>query len=179
MTATTTQRRTKTRSTTFKVRQHVIYPGLGLGQITGIESQTIDGVRIEFFVVNFTHSEVTVRVPIHKATKNGMRKLSSAAVVSKAFQKLAMKPKPRGKDTWSRRSTAHEDKIKTGDLVLIAEVIRDVHAPTERASEMSWSETQILEAAMDRFTQEVAVVEGVDPHTIKQRVTDLLWKTPA
>ena len=97
-----------------------------------------------------------LRVPTHKAVEIGLRSLSSPEVVSRAMSTLKGKAKVK-RAMWSRRAQEYEQKINSGDLIAIAEVVRDLHRNDEQR-EQSYSERQLYEAALERLTREVAAV---------------------
>ena len=108
----------------FKANEFVVYPAHGVGQILAIEEQEIAGAKLELFVINFMKDKMTLRVPTAKVANVGMRKLSEPALVKKALETL--KGRARVKRTmWSRRAQEYEAKINSGDIVAIAEVVRD------------------------------------------------------
>src|SRR6478609_6089494 len=108
----------------FKTNEFVVYPAHGVGQILAIEEQEIAGAKLELFVINFIKDKMTLRVPTAKVANVGMRKLSDPALVKKALETL--KGRARVKRTmWSRRAQEYEAKINSGDIVAIAEVVRD------------------------------------------------------
>src|ERR1700759_3228741 len=108
----------------FKTNDHVVYPTHGVGKITKVEEQEVAGIKMELFVITFDKDKMTLRVPTAKAKSVGMRKLSSPDVVATALTTL--KGRARVKRTmWSRRAQEYEAKITSGDLVAIAEVVRD------------------------------------------------------
>src|SRR5476651_1676413 len=110
----------------FKTNDHVVYPTHGVGRIMRVEEQEVAGTRLELFVITFEKDKMTLRVPTLKAKAVGMRKLSSPDVVNNALNTL--KGRARIKRTmWSRRAQEYEAKIDSGDLVSIAEVVRDLH----------------------------------------------------
>src|SRR4051794_37830435 len=110
----------------FKANEFVVYPAHGVGQILAIEEQEIAGARLELFVFNFMKDKMTLRVPTAKVANVGMRKLSEPALVKKALETL--KGRARVKRTmWSRRAQEYEAKINSGDIVAIAEVVRDLY----------------------------------------------------
>ena len=109
----------------FKANEFVVYPAHGVGQILAIEEQEIAGAKLELFVINFMKDKMTLRVPTAKVANVGMRKLSEPALVKKALETL--KGRARVKRTmWSRRAQEYEAKINSGDIVAIAEVVRDL-----------------------------------------------------
>ena len=111
----------------FKTNEFIVYPAHGVGQIVAIEEQEVAGARLELFVINFVKDKMTLRVPTSKIASVGMRKLAEAPMVKRALETL--KGRARIKRTmWSRRAQEYEAKINSGDIVAIAEVVRDLFA---------------------------------------------------
>jgi CarD family transcriptional regulator len=159
----------------FKTNEYVVYPAHGVGRIVGIEEQEIAGMSLELFVITFDKDKMTLRVPTGKLESVGMRKLSDENVVKKAMETL--KGRARIKRTmWSRRAQEYEAKINSGDLVCIAEVVRDLYR-SETQPEQSYSERQLYEAALDRMAREVAVVEHLDERGAVQQITEVLARS--
>jgi CarD family transcriptional regulator len=156
----------------FRPDEFVVYPAHGVGRIIAIEEQEIAGIRLELFVLNFEKDKMTLRVPTHKAVDIGMRQLSSPEQITKALDTLKGKAKVK-RVMWSRRAQEYEQKINSGDLMAIAEVVRDLHRNDEQR-EQSYSERQLYEAALDRLTREVAAVAGFDAAGAQRRVGDVL-----
>jgi CarD family transcriptional regulator len=161
----------------FKANDHVVYPTHGVGRITRVEEQEVAGLKLELFVITFDKDKMTLRVPTAKAKAVGMRKLSSPDVVATALNTL--KGRARIKRTmWSRRAQEYEAKINSGDLVSIAEVVRDLHRASGQP-EQSYSERQLYEAALARMAREVAAVERIDEQAAIKRVETVLLKKAA
>lgn len=161
----------------FNPGDYVVYPAHGVGNITTVETQEVAGTDIELFVINFEKDKMTLRVPTAKAKSTGMRSLASKDTVLSALTTL--KGKARIKRTmWSRRAQEYEAKINSGDLISIAEVVRDLHRATGQP-EQSYSERQLYEAALDRMAREVAVVEKIDEDQAIKRVETALEKEAA
>jgi CarD family transcriptional regulator len=161
----------------FKSNDHVVYPTHGVGRILKVEEQEVAGMKLELFVITFEKEKMTLRVPVAKAKSVGMRKLSSPDVVNNALNTL--KGRARIKRTmWSRRAQEYEAKINSGDLVSIAEVVRDLHRASGQP-EQSYSERQLYEAALARMAREVAAVERTDEPTAVKRVETMLLKKAA
>ena len=155
----------------FRPNEFVVYPAHGVGQIISIEEQEIAGIKLELFVVSFEKDKMTLRVPTHKASEIGMRSLSSPEVIEKA---MTLKGKARVKRAmWSRRAQEYEQKINSGDLIAIAEVVRDLHRNDDQR-EQSYSERQLYEAALERLTREVAAVDDGDEVSAAKKVDDVL-----
>jgi CarD family transcriptional regulator len=161
----------------FKTNDHVVYPTHGVGKVSGIEEKEVAGVRLELFIIEFEKDKMTLRVPTLKAKTVGMRKLSSPEVVAGALNTL--KGRARIKRTmWSRRAQEYEAKIDSGDLVSIAEVVRDLHRAGGQP-EQSYSERQLYEKALARMAREVAAVEKTDEPTAVKRVEGMPTKKAA
>lgn len=143
----------------FKTGEYVVYPSHGVGQITAIEEQEVAGFKLELFVVSFAKDKMTLRVPTAKAASVGLRKLADAESVSKALTTLTGRARVK-RTMWSRRAQEYEAKINSGDLVAIAEVVRDLYR-SEAQPEQSYSERQLYEQALDRMARELAAVERV------------------
>jgi CarD family transcriptional regulator len=159
----------------FKVNEWIVYPAHGVGRIIAIEDQEIAGLSLELFVITFEKDKMTLRVPTGKSASVGMRKLAEEATVKKAIETL--KGRARVKRTmWSRRAQEYEAKINSGDLIAIAEVVRDLYR-SESQPEQSYSERQLYEAALDRMAREIAVVEKLDERGAVQRITEVLSKS--
>jgi CarD family transcriptional regulator len=159
----------------FKTNEWIVYPAHGVGRIVAIEEQEIAGLSLELFVITFDKDKMTLRVPTGKSQSVGMRKLAEEATVKKALETL--KGRARIKRTmWSRRAQEYEAKINSGDLVAIAEVVRDLYR-SENQPEQSYSERQLYEAALDRMAREIAAVEKLDERGAVQRVTEILAKS--
>jgi|SRR5271165_5483513 len=152
----------------FKANDFVVYPAHGVGQISVIEEQTVAGASLEFFVVYFAKNKMTLRVPTRKVASLGMRKLSDPAVIEHVRRTLSQAPyKARG--NWSRLVQEYESKINSGDIIAIAEVIRDLYRPATNLGQ-SYSEQQLYSVALDRLAKEVAVVQQI---TEKEVIAEL------
>ena len=160
------------KSQEFSPNDYVVYPAHGVGQIISIEEQEIAGINLELFVISFEKDKMTLRVPTAKATEIGMRSLSSPDVVSKALDTLKGKARVK-RAMWSRRAQEYEQKINSGDLIALAEVVRDLHRADDQR-EQSYSERQLYEAALERLTRELAAVQGMDELGAQQRVGEVL-----
>lgn len=159
----------------FKTNEFIVYPAHGVGRIVGIEEQEIAGMSLELFVITFDKEKLTLRVPTGKLESVGMRKLADDDIVKKAMETL--KGRARVKRTmWSRRAQEYVAKINSGDLVSIAEVVRDLYR-SEAQPEQSYSERQLYEDALDRMAREIAAVEKLDDRGAVQRITDVLSKS--
>ena len=160
----------------FKTSEFIVYPAHGVGQIVAIEEQEVAGARLELFVINFVKDKMTLRVPTSKVASVGMRKLAETPMVKRALETL--KGRARIKRTmWSRRAQEYEAKINSGDIVAIAEVVRDLYR-SESQPEQSYSERQLYEAALDRLSREVAAVQRLTETEAIKEIEAALAKGP-
>ena len=155
----------------FKTDEFVVYPAHGVGKILAVETQKVADIELEMFIVFFDKDKLTLKVPTAKALEGGMRPLSSREIIEKAI--LTLKGKARVKRAmWSRRAKEYEDKIYSGDLLSIAEVVRDLHRGEDK--EQSYSERQLYEAALERLTREMAIVDGLEEQIAQEKVDEVL-----
>ncbi len=156
----------------FKPNEFVVYPAHGVGKVVDVEHQEIAGTSLELYVVNFEKEKMILKVPLLKAESVGMRRLSSKDLVEKSLEVL--KGRARIKRTmWSRRAQEYEAKINSGNLISVAEVVRDLFR-SERQPEQSYSERQIYEQALDRMTREIAAARKTDEATAVAEVEAVL-----
>ncbi|MBL4646159.1 MAG: CarD family transcriptional regulator [Rhizobiales bacterium] len=140
----------------FKITDFVVYPSHGVGQITAIEKQEIAGMELELIVIAFHSDKMTLRVPVAKIESVGMRKLASDETVAKSLKTVEGRARVK-RTMWSRRAQEYEAKINSGSLISIAEVVRDLYR-SENQPEQSYSERQLYEAALERMSRELSVV---------------------
>lgn len=162
----------KRRRRKFRVNDYVVYPAHGVGRITGVEKSEISGAELELFVISVDSDNLVLRVPTAKVDEIGVRVLSTSEEVGKAL--TVLKGKARVKRTmWSRRAQEYEQKINSGRIIEIAEVLRDLHRKDEQ-KEQSYSERQLYETALNRMSREVSVVEGMKQAAAQEKITGLL-----
>ncbi len=156
----------------FNEKDFIVYPAHGVGQILTIEEQAVAGASLEFFVIYFTKSKMTLRVPTRKVTNVGMRKPSDTAAIQRVKQLLSEPPrKVRG--TWSRLAQEYEGKINSGDIVAVAGVVRDLCRPGGDSGQ-SFSERQLYASALDRLSGEVALVDGISEEQAAKELEGLV-----
>ena len=155
----------------FKATDYVVYPAHGVGQVLSIEEQTVAGASLEFFVIFFAKSKMTVRVPVLKASNVGMRKLSDLSSVQEVKKVLSETPR-RGRGTWSRVAQEYESKINSGNIIALAQVARDLFRPGD--SGQSFSERQLYVSALDRLCGEIALVDGISEEQAAKEIEGLL-----
>lgn len=159
-------------SVSFAEGDYVVYPTHGVGQVVAIENQEVGGLKLQLFVITFDRDRMTLRVPVTKATKSGLRKLSSRSVMDTALSTLKGRAKVK-RTMWSRRAQEYEAKINSGDPVSIAEVVRDLYRNANQPDQ-SYSERQIYEAALERLAAELAAVERIKTEDAAAKLEKLL-----
>lgn len=160
----------------FKTSEYIVYPAHGVGQIVAIEESQVAGYQLELVVISFEKDKMTLRVPVAKIASVGMRKLAEPTLVRKALD--TVKGRARVKRTmWSRRAQEYEAKINSGDLVAIAEVVRDLFR-ADTQPEQSYSERQLYEAALDRMAREISVVNEISETEAVRQIEQNLAKSP-
>lgn len=170
----TAKKTTKKEALAFKMNEFVVYPAHGVGQITAVETKEIAGTKMELFVISFEKDKMTLRVPTFKALAIGMRGLSTPETVENAMTTLRGKARVK-RTMWSRRAAEYEAKINSGDLISIAEVVRDLYRG-DGQPEQSYSERQLYEAAIDRLAREVGAVGNIDEDQAVSQLEAVLTK---
>ena len=156
----------------FKVGELVVYPAHGVGKISNVEEQEIAGVKLELYIVDFEKEKLRLKVPTNRAEQKGMRHLADRAMIEQAMK--VIRGRARIKRTmWSRRAQEYDAKINSGDLISVAEVVRDLYR-SERQPEQSYSERQLFEQALERFARELAAVRKVDEDQCTRELAEYL-----
>ena len=156
----------------FKVGDIVVYPKHGVGEIMRIESMKLSNIKSKYYVVKMEQAKLTIRVPLEKQQEVGLRKISSKKNVEEVYNILKSKPKIR-RIMWSRRAQEYETKILSGNLVLIAEVLKELYKK-DTFEEASFSEKQIYAAALDRLARELAAMKKLDKEAASKELENIL-----
>lgn len=157
---------------TYKVGHYVVYPTHGVGRIVAQETQMIGEVELKMLVISFEKDKMTLRVPVHRATAAGLRPISTNDQMKKVFVTLKGRART-SRGMWSRRAQEYEAKINSGNVLAVAEVVRDLHQNVDQ-SERSYSERMIYESALARLVGELAAAEGSDHKTATDKLMKLL-----
>lgn len=155
----------------FNIGERVVYPSHGVGEIVNIEAQNIAGTEIQVYVVSFPQDKMTLKVPVNRAKASGLRSLVSKRDLGNIFQTLQGKPK-QGNRMWSRRAQEYESKINSGDIIAVAEVVRDLYKNAD--NDRSYSERTIYETALNRLAGELAVLENITSDEAVSRLIEVL-----
>jgi CarD family transcriptional regulator len=156
----------------FNVNEFIVYPAHGVGQILAIEQQEIAGAKLELFVINFMKDKMTLRVPTKRVANVGMRKLSDPATVQRVYQTLGQ-PRHVAVGHWFRLAHEYEAKINSGDIIAIAEVMRDLYRPAVNTGQ-SYSERKLYETALDRLAEEVTFIQQISKEQAIEELESLV-----
>ena len=156
----------------FNEDDFVVYPTHGVGRILGTEKNVVAGTNIEMLIVRFEQDRMTLRVPLEKARSLGLRTLSSRKQMDEAITTLKGKARV-SRDMWSKRAKAYDGKIRSGDPVSIAEVVRDLRKKSTQ-TEQSYSERQMYQAALERLAREFAAIEKIDQDAAAVKLEKLM-----
>jgi len=154
--------------TNFKVGDYAVYPSHGIGKITDIEKTSVLGQDFSCYLMYFEKEKLTIKIPMNSAEKIGLRHLISKAQMDEVFVILRSGVK-KLKGMWSRRAQEYETKINSGDIMLLAEVLRDLTRDIEDG-ERSYSERIIYETAIYRLANEYSAIYGIDFEEAKDKV---------
>lgn len=168
---------TKNKKVQYKVGDFVVYPTHGVGRIVGEETQEIAGATLKLLVIEFDKQKMTLRVPMQRAEAAGLRNISTLDQIEKAFETLMGKART-SRGMWSRRAQEYENKINSGNLISVAEVVRDLHKNVDQ-SERSYSERMIYETAFDRLAGELAAAESINSTQATDKLLEVLKKQAA
>jgi CarD family transcriptional regulator len=156
----------------FKVGELVVYPAHGVGKITSIEEQEIAGARLELYIVDFEKEKLRLKVPTNRAEQKGMRHLADRSMIEQAMKVIRGRARIK-RVMWSRRAQEYDAKINSGDMIAVAEVVRDLYR-SDRQPEQSYSERQLFEQALARFARELAAVRKIDDDQCIREVEEFL-----
>ena len=141
----------------YNIKDYVVYPKHGVGKIVAIEKAKIGSIDINFYKVFIEKEKLTLSIPLNQ--QSHLRHVSSINQVNKAINILKSKPKIK-RTMWSRRAQEYEQKINSGKLYELAEVVKDLNKKTDVIAEQSYSERQLFEKAYERLKSELEIVLG-------------------
>ena len=165
----------ETQKRIYKVKDFFVYPKHGIGQIVSVEKDTIAGIEISFYRIEITKDKLNLTIPTNQ--QGNLRALSSINQINKAISILKGKAKVK-RTMWSRRAQEYEQKINSGEIYQIAEVVRDLNKNTDMPVDQSYSERQLFEKAYDRLLGEVIAVINIDEETGRVKLNKALGKKP-
>ena len=155
----------------YKVKDYVVYPKHGVGQITEFKKINIGGIDVETYVLKFEKDKANGMVPVNK--QSHLRPLATINQVNKCISILKSKPKIK-RSMWSRRAQEYEGKISSGKIYELAEVVRDLNKGNDLMVDQSYSERQLFEKAYERILSEFQIVMGVSTEDTQKKLDKAL-----
>jgi len=155
----------------YKVKDFVVYPKHGVGQITEFKKINIGGIDVETYVIKFEKDKANGMVPVNK--QSHLRPLATINQVNKCISILKSKPKIK-RSMWSRRAQEYEAKISSGKIYELAEVVRDLNKGDDLMVDQSYSERQLFEKAYERILSEFQIVLGVSLEDTQKKLNKAL-----
>ena len=155
----------------YKVKDYVVYPKHGVGQITEIKKINIGGIDVETYVLKFEKDKANGMVPVNK--QSHLRPLATINQVNKCISILKSKPKIK-RSMWSRRAQEYEAKISSGKIYDLAEVVRDLNKGDDLMIDQSYSERQLFEKAYDRLLSEFQIVMNSSMENTQKKIDKAL-----
>jgi len=155
----------------YKVKDHVVYPKHGVGQITEFKKINIGGIDVETYVIKFEKDKANGMVPVNK--QSHLRPLATINQVNKCISILKSKPKIK-RSMWSRRAQEYESKISSGKIYELAEVVRDLNKGDDLMVDQSYSERQLFEKAYERILSEFQIVLNVSLEDTQKKLDKAL-----
>ena len=158
----------------YNLKDFVVYPKHGVGKINAIEKATIGDIDIQFYKIFVEKEKLTLTVPINQQSK--LRPISSINQINKCISILKTKPKIK-RTMWSRRAQEYDQKINSGKIYELAEVVKDLNKNTDIIADQSYSERQLFEKAYERLKSEFEAVLKVSPEEVQKKMDKALGRT--
>ena len=157
----------------YNLKDYVVYPKHGVGKITAIEKANIGEIDIQFYKILVEKEKLTLTVPINQQSK--LRPISSINQINKCISILKTKPKIK-RTMWSRRAQEYDQKINSGKIYELAEVVKDLNKNTDIIADQSYSERQLFEKAYERLKSEFEAVLKVSPEDVQKKMDKALGR---
>ncbi len=156
----------------FQVGEKAVYPGHGVAEVTGLEKREISGSSMEFYVLRVLENDMKVMVPKRNAENVGLRRLVGEEQIQEVYQVLHRRDEEISTATWNRRYREYMEKIKTGSLLEIASVMRDLYL-LKSDKELSFGERKMLDTARSLLVQELSIAKSLDEKTVTTEIEDI------
>lgn len=156
----------------FKVGDNAVYPSHGVALIDKIEKRVVDGKTQAFYILKMLESGMKVMIPTEKAKTIGLRQVISRYAVSKVFTILKEKNSKVDHQTWNRRYRQYMEKIKTGNVYEIAEVLRDLYQ-LKSDKELSFGERKMLDTAKSFLVKEISIAKKLNETEVEQQISNI------
>ena len=156
----------------FTEGDYLVHPAHGVGYVKGVEAQEVAGVRLDMIAISFEQERMVVRVPTQEYASCGLRAVCSPKAMETVYDALRTKSRAR-KAMWGRRAQEYDNKIRSGNPLHLAQVVRELYRGEEQPSP-SYSERQYYQLALERLSREVAVIESIEENTAVERLETIL-----
>jgi len=156
----------------FKVGEKVVYPAHGVGVIESIQSRTVSGTQKTFYMLRILDSEMTIMIPTEHVAESGIRRIIGKDMVSKVYKILRDKKVEIDQQTWNRRYREYTEKIKTGSVLEIAKVLRDLFV-LKGDKELSFGERKMLDTARNLLVKELSIARSHSEEKIMEELQDI------
>ena len=157
----------------YNLKDYVVYPKHGVGKILAVEKATIGQIDINFYKIFIEKEKLTLTVPINQ--QSNLRPISSINQINKCISILKTKPKIK-RTMWSRRAQEYDQKINSGKIYELAEVVKDLNKNTDIIADQSYSERQLFEKAYERLKSEFEAVMKINPEEVKKKMDKALGR---
>ena len=157
----------------YNIKDYVVYPKHGVGKITAIEKANIGEIDINFYKILVEKEKLTLTVPINQQSK--LRPIASINQINKCISILKTKPKIK-RTMWSRRAQEYDQKINSGKIYELAEVVKDLNKKTDIIADQSYSERQLFEKAYERLKSEFEAVLKINPEEVQKKMDKALGR---
>ena len=161
-----------TKKLDFKSGQFVVYPTQGVGKVARVEEQSIGGQKVSLLVIEFEKSKMTLRVPLDRAEISGLRPLVSQRKMNEAIESAKGKAGVK-RMIWSRRAAVYEDNINSGDVMKVAEVVRDLQRRAA-TDPMTFSARGLYLRALERMAQEYAILHKLNLDEASEKIEGII-----
>ncbi|MEA3222913.1 MAG: CarD family transcriptional regulator [Thermodesulfobacteriota bacterium] len=159
----------------IKVGDIVVYPAHGVAEIEAIEEREISGTKMPFFILKILDSEMTVMIPVSNVNNVGIRSLVDEKGIIKVVGILHKKDVTIDNQTWNRRYREYMDKIKSGSLFEIAEVLRDLSV-LKRSKDLSFGERKMYDTAKNLLLNEISISKGIEKSEVEKMIIEAISK---
>lgn len=154
---------------TFKIGDKAVYPAQGVTEIMGIETMEISGMQQNFYVLRVLDTEKKIRIPINKVNSVGLRSVITGEEVEEVYEILRERPEKFDQQTWNRRQRRYWEKIKTGSVYDVAEVLRDLYL-LKYDKTLSFGEKKMLDTAQSLLVKELSIARETNEGDIEQEL---------
>ena len=156
----------------FKVGDLAVYPAHGVGRIESVESRQVSGGKQDFYIMKILENEMIIMIPVDKVSSVGLRDIIDVAEVAKVYDIMKQRDIPSDNQTWNRRYREYMEKIKTGSVYEVAEVLRDLYLLKEE-KDLSFGERKLLDTAQSLLLKELSIAKKTDEGAIMSDINTI------